>query len=88
VEDPADVARYLLAGADVAMTASALLRHGPDHAGVLLDGLSEWMARKGFARVADARGLLAIPAGTDKAAWERAAYVGALQAANRGHGPW
>ena len=54
----------------------------------LLDGLSQWMARKGFACVADARGLLAIPAGTDKAAWERAAYVGALQAANRGHGPW
>jgi hypothetical protein len=38
--------------------------------------------------VADVRGLLAIPAGTDKAAWERAAYVGALQAANRGQGRW
>ena len=32
VEDPADVARYLLAGADVVMTTSALLRHGPEHA--------------------------------------------------------
>jgi dihydroorotate dehydrogenase (fumarate) len=86
VEDPADVARYLLAGADVVMTTSALLRHGPGHAGVLLDGLSEWMARKGFAAVADVRGLLSVPAGTDKAAYERAAYVGVLQAANRGHG--
>ena len=88
VEDPADVARYLLAGADVVMTASALLRHGPGHAGVLLDGLSEWMARKGFATVAGVRGLLSVPAGTDQAAWERAAYVGALQAANLGRGPW
>jgi dihydroorotate dehydrogenase (fumarate) len=88
VEDPADVARYLLAGADVVMTASALLRHGPGHARVLLDGLSEWMARKGFASVADACGLLSVPAGTDEAAYERAAYVDALQAANQGHGPW
>ena len=88
VEDPADVARYLLAGADAVMTASALLRHGVGHAGVLLDGLSEWMARKGFASVTDVRGLLSVPAGTDEAAWERAAYVDALQAANRGPGPW
>src|SRR4249920_452023 len=48
VEDSSDVAAYLLAGADVVMTASSLLRHGPDHASVLLDGLAEWMARKGF----------------------------------------
>ena len=53
---PADVAKYLLAGADVVMTASALLRHGPEHAAVLLDGLSEWMARKGFAAVDELRG--------------------------------
>ena len=32
VEDAADVAAYLLAGADVVMTTSALLRHGPEHA--------------------------------------------------------
>ena len=88
VEDPADVARYLLAGADVVMTASALLRHGPGHARVLLDGLAEWMARKGFASVADVRGLLSVPAGTDEAAYERAAYVDVLQAANRRRGPW
>ena len=43
-----DVATYLLAGADVVMTASALLRHGPQYAAVLLDGLSAWMARQEF----------------------------------------
>src|SRR3984957_17133752 len=48
VEGPADVVKYLLAGADVVMTASALIRHGPQHAAVLLDGLSEWMASKGY----------------------------------------
>jgi dihydroorotate dehydrogenase (fumarate) len=88
VEDAADVAAYLLAGADVVMTASALLRHGPEHAAVLLDGLSAWMARKGFAALDDVRGILSVPAGADEAAYERAGYVSALRKANSGHGPW
>jgi dihydroorotate dehydrogenase (fumarate) len=88
VEDATDVARYLLAGADVIMTASALLRHGPGYAGVLLEELSAWMARKGFRTVDEVRGLLAVPAGTDEAGYERAGYVTALQAANRHVGPW
>jgi len=37
VEGPQDVVKYLLAGADVVMTASALMRHGPEHAAALLD---------------------------------------------------
>jgi dihydroorotate dehydrogenase (fumarate) len=82
VEDPADVARYLLAGADVVMTASALLRHGPEHATVLLDGLSAWMARMGFQSVDELRGMLSVPPGTDAAAYERAGYVTGLRAAN------
>jgi dihydroorotate dehydrogenase (fumarate) len=89
VETSADVARYLLAGADVVMTASALLRHGPEYATVLLDGLSDWMSRKGFAAVGEARGMLAVPPGTDEADHERASYVGALREANSGiYGPW
>jgi dihydroorotate dehydrogenase (fumarate) len=88
VETAADVASYLLAGADVVMTASALLRHGPGYAGVMLGELSDWMARKGFGSVADVRGLLAVPDGTDQAAYERAGYVTALEEANKGYGPW
>jgi dihydroorotate dehydrogenase (fumarate) len=84
VEDPAHVAKYLLAGADVVMTASALLRHGPQHATALLDGLTAWMTRKGFTTVDELRGMLAVPPGTDKAQYERASYVGALRAANAG----
>ena len=70
------------------MTASALLRHGPAHAAVLLDGLAAWMARKGFASVGEVRGLLAVPADADQAGDERAGYVSALRAANHAPGPW
>jgi dihydroorotate dehydrogenase (fumarate) len=89
VEGPEDVARYLLAGADAVITTSALLRHGPEHAAVLLDGLSDWMTRKGFAAVDQLRGLLSVPPSTDEAAHERRGYVGAMRAANSGlYGPW
>jgi dihydroorotate dehydrogenase (fumarate) len=89
VDGPADVASYLLAGADVVMTASSLLRHGPEHATVLLDGLSSWMTRKGFAAVDDLRGLLSVPSGADGAAHERIGYVRAMREANSSvYGPW
>jgi dihydroorotate dehydrogenase (fumarate) len=89
VEDPVDVTKYLLAGADVVMTASALLRHGPEHATVLLDGLSDWMARKGFAAIDQFRGLLSVPPGTDLVAHERLGYVSAMREANNSvYGSW
>jgi dihydroorotate dehydrogenase (fumarate) len=88
VEDPADVVKYLLAGADVVMTASALLRHGPEHATVLLDGLSAWMTRKGLT-LDELRGMLSVESGTEAAGEERAAYVTELRAANiRSYSPW
>ena len=88
VEEPADVARYLLAGADAVMTASALIRHGPEHAAVLLDGLSGWMARKEYTSVGELRGLLALPADADQAGTGRAGYVRALRDANSAQLPW
>ena len=87
VETAADVAAYLLAGADVVMTTSSLLRHGPSHAAVLIDGLTEWLKRKGFSGVEDARGLLAVPAGAHGSAFERAGYLTAIEEATRTYGP-
>jgi dihydroorotate dehydrogenase (fumarate) len=89
VEVPADIARYLLAGADVVMTTSALLRHGAQYARELLDGLSTWMERKGFNSVDQVRGMLSVPGDGDLAAYERAGYVSAMRAANAGaYAPW
>mgnify|MGYP002628745045 CR=1 FL=1 len=89
VEGSTEVVKYLLAGADVVMTASALLRHGPGYAAVLLTGLRDWMERKGYNAIDEFRGLLAVPIGTDEAAHERADYVSALRRANSAdYGPW
>jgi dihydroorotate dehydrogenase (fumarate) len=83
------VTRYLLAGADVVMTASALLRHGPEYAAVLLGGLTDWMERRGFENVDAVRGKLAVPAEADGADYERSGYVVALRQANMtDYGPW
>jgi dihydroorotate dehydrogenase (fumarate) len=81
VELSADIARYLLAGADVVMTTSALMRHGPDHAAALLDGLTEWMAGKGYASLDDVRGIMSVPAEADPAAYERAGYLSMVKPA-------
>lgn len=88
VDDASDVAKYLLAGADVVMTASALIRHGPNHARTLLDGLSSWMSGMGFGSLAEVRGLLSVAAAANESAEERAGYVAAMQAADLGNGPW
>ena len=87
VETPDDVVKYLLAGADAVMTTAALLRHGPAYAGVLLEGLADWLTRKEFASVADIRGLLAVPADADANAVERSGYLRAIEQAKLRYGP-
>lgn len=81
VENGDDVVRYLLAGADVVMTTSALVRNGAGYAGELIAQLTDWLVRKEFASVGDIRGLLAVPPDADQAAYERAGYLAALEKA-------
>ena len=77
VEDATDVVKYLLAGADVVMTASAVLRHGPEYAAELIGGLEDWLAANDHATVGEIRGLLRTALGEDAAA-KRAAYIDVL----------
>jgi dihydroorotate dehydrogenase (fumarate) len=79
VETGADVAAYLLAGADAVMTASALLRHGTGHVTVLLESLEDWMKRKSFDDLQPVRGRLAVPGDVDPTAYQRQGYVAALE---------
>lgn len=84
VENAEDVVRYLLAGADVAMTTSALLRHGPAHMGRLVRGLTDWLAARGLADVGAIRGRLAHGAMAEPEAYERANYIKVMQSFGRG----
>ncbi|MGA4669186.1 dihydroorotate dehydrogenase-like protein [Propionibacteriaceae bacterium Y1923] len=85
VEDAGDVVKYLLAGADVVMTTSSLVRHGRDHARTLVDGLSAWLERTGLS-LEQARGMLAVPEDASTTDYERAGYVAALEGAKRRYG--
>ena len=87
VDAAADVIKYLLAGADVVMTTQRCSGMAPA-CGRLLDGLSGWMVRKGYASVSELRGVLAVPAEADQARYERAGYVAAMRVANNAPGPW
>ena len=73
-----DVAKVLLAGADVAMMTSALLRNGPDHLRRVEVGLRDWMDRHGYETVEQLRGQLSQRSVPDPAAFERANYIKTL----------
>ncbi len=73
-----DVAKLLLAGADVAMTTSAVLRHGPAHVSAMLGDLELWMAEHRYESVDEMRGALRRESAADPEAYERANYLGTL----------
>ena len=74
-----EVVKYLLAGADVVMTTSALLRHGVDYVAVLLAGLTSWLRAREFASVNHMRGIMSQQRVQDPQAFERANYIKILQ---------
>ena len=79
VETGDDVIKYLLAGADVVMATSALLRHGPEYLKVLHDGMSEWLSARNLASPDDIRGKLSHDKVENPEAYERANYIRVLQ---------
>ena len=83
VETADEVVKYLLAGADAVMTASALLRHGPEYLRSLLADLETWLSAHHFASVTAVNGLLRS-SHPDAEAQERGNYIGSLLG-YRGH---
>ena len=79
VETSVEVVKYLLAGADVVMTTSALLRHGPGYARTLVSGMKDWMSSRGFDSVSSFRGLLSHKNVKDPSLYERANYLRILE---------
>ena len=85
VHTAADVAKALLVGADVACMTSALIKHGPEHIGTVLDGLEAWLEENLYESVAQLRGSASAAGVADPAGFERAQYVRLLTDARRGH---
>ncbi|MCB1516768.1 MAG: dihydroorotate dehydrogenase-like protein, partial [Hyphomicrobiaceae bacterium] len=73
------VIKYLLAGADVVMTTSSLLKHGLGHMEVLSDGLSDWLSARNLAGPDAIRGTLSHANIDNPEAYERANYIKVLQ---------
>ncbi len=70
-----DLVYSILAGADVAMLASALIQHGPDIVPTLLEGLANWIAARHFRGVSEVRGLASFRCGPNAAGDERVDYA-------------
>jgi dihydroorotate dehydrogenase (fumarate) len=73
-----DVVKAMMAGANVAMLASALLRSGPASFTQLLSELSEWMEQREYVSIFQMRGSMSQHAVAEPAAFERADYMRAL----------
>jgi dihydroorotate dehydrogenase (fumarate) len=74
-----EVVKYLLVGADVVMTTSALLRHGPGHIATLLAGLHKWLDAREFKSLDHVRGIMSQRKLRDPQVFERANYIKILQ---------
>lgn len=70
-----DVVKALLAGADVTMMASTLIRNGVEHLGVLEEGLVGWLADHGYDSVEQMKGSMSQATAPDPSAFERLNYM-------------
>jgi dihydroorotate dehydrogenase (fumarate) len=73
-----DVLKVLMAGADVAMLCSALIRHGPRQIGVIERDLVAWIEEHEYESIAQLKGSLSQKNCADPSAFERAQYMKAI----------
>ncbi|MBW7887697.1 MAG: dihydroorotate dehydrogenase-like protein [Bacteroidetes bacterium] len=74
-----DVIKLTMAGADVTMMCSALLRHGPRKIREVLDDMQRWMIDREYESLNMMRGSMSHKNVADPSAFERANYMKALQ---------
>lgn len=73
-----DVLKMLMAGADVTMLCSALIRHGTKHIGVIAREMLAWMEEHEYESVTQLKGSMSQKNCADPAAFERAQYMRAI----------
>lgn len=73
-----DVLKMLMAGADVTMLCSALLKNGIGHIGKVLNDLQLWMEEREYESVKQMQGSMSYKRCDDPSGFERANYMKAL----------
>jgi dihydroorotate dehydrogenase (fumarate) len=79
VHSATEVVKYLMAGADVVMTTSALLKNGIGFLTTLLNDLKAWTEQKGYVSVKQMKGSMSQKNVADPTAFERANYIKILE---------
>jgi dihydroorotate dehydrogenase (fumarate) len=79
IHNAADVAKMILAGADVTMLASVLLYKGPSALKPILEDLTQWMEEKEYTSIDEMRGAMSSASVADPSSFERANYIKILQ---------
>jgi len=74
-----DVIKLVMAGANVTMICSALLRHGPRKIREVLTEVQQWMVEHEYTNLNDMRGSMSHKSVADPSSFERANYMKALQ---------
>lgn len=74
-----DAIKGLMAGANVVMMTSALMKHGIGYLGTVLHGIDEWMAEEEFYSLREIIGRMSQERVADPAAFERAHYMNVLK---------
>ena len=73
-----DAIKSIMAGANVAMMASALIHNGPSHLTQMLAEMTEWLDTYEYESVTQMRGSMSQQSVAEPAAFERANYMKAL----------
>ncbi|MEO8429261.1 MAG: dihydroorotate dehydrogenase-like protein [Verrucomicrobiota bacterium] len=73
-----DALKMLMAGADVTMLCSVLMRHGIDRIGVIEEEMTNWMSEHEYESVEQLKGSLSHKNCSDPSAFERAQYMRAV----------
>ena len=79
IHNAADVLKLLMAGADVTMLCSALLREGPQKISDILEDMTTWMEEHEYESVEQMKGSMSYKHVAEPAAYERANYIRMLQ---------
>jgi dihydroorotate dehydrogenase (fumarate) len=74
----ADALKLIMAGADVTMLCSVLMRHGIEHLGAIEREIVAWMEEHEYSSVSQMKGSLSQRNCPDPAAFERAQYLRAV----------